>query len=203
MMAERKLKKLFEPLPDKQFDVIYADPPWNYRDGGKTRTGAAERYYPTLTLKQLGTLPVETIANRNCALLMWTTGPKMDEALELMKLWGFVYKTIFFNWVKTTPSTGEPKCGLGNYTRSSTEICLLGVRGNVCTNLKKACNVQQTILSPAGRHSEKPLEAKERIEAFFGPKASKIELFSRTRAFTPLWTVWGNEAVKNESSSSK
>ena len=79
---------------DNKYKIIYADPPWKYKDKGCQ--GAAEKVYNVMSIEEMSQLPIEKIADRDCVLFMWATYPKMQEALELIKLWGFTYKTIGF-----------------------------------------------------------------------------------------------------------
>ena len=188
-------KPVFVGVPQKLFRVIYADPPWQYRSSNSLQ-GAAANQYPTVSIEQLMQFPIDQIADPECcALVMWVTAPQLEDALKLMNAWNFEYKTIFFTWVKTLPNGITPRMGLGHYTRSATELCLIGIRGRVSATLKHSSSVHQVIMAPLTRHSEKPLLAKQRIDEFFGANTEKIELFARCAPFTPRWTVWGNEAI--------
>jgi N6-adenosine-specific RNA methylase IME4 len=114
-----------------------------------------------------------------------------------MVAWGFTYKTIFLNWIKINQGDRRPICGLGSYTRSSCELCLLGVSGPSVMPLKRSNTVQQTVHAVRGPHSQKPIKARRRIEKFFGigeageGSPTCIELFAREQA--PHWVAWGNE----------
>lgn len=180
-----------EIMSGAPYGIIYADPPWEYR-----RTaghGVACAHYPTMSDEEIAALPVPELAAKDCALLMWATSPKLPDAIKVVQRWGFVYKTVFFTWIKTD-SHGNPLCGLGSYTRSSTEICLLGVKGNVMP-WKQSSAVRQTILAPRREHSRKPLEARQRIDVFFDASLPRIELFAREQGYRG-WTVWGNDTSK-------
>lgn len=180
-----------ELISDKQkYDVVYCDPPWKYK---MSRQGAAAHHYDTMSLADLKKLPVPDIASPDCALLMWTTGPKLPEAIQLMEAWGFKYKTVFFVWIKKNKTNDNPCNGLGHWTRSSAEFCLLGTKGNP-RRYQHSHSVQQTIIEARREHSRKPDVAVSRIEAFFGPNTKKIELFARQHR--PGWTTWGNETDK-------
>lgn len=167
--------------------VVYADPPWKYnaRNNPGTKFGGGTPY-PTMTLEELKQLPVQMFCFSNCALAMWTTGPRIPEAVELIEAWGFRYATILFTWVKTTKA-GTYRLGPGYYTGSNAELCLLGVRGSMPPVDK---GVRQVIAAPVGRHSKKPEEAYERLEALW-PDAWKVELFARNKR--EGWFAWGNE----------
>lgn len=85
------------PFPEKKYSVIYADPPWNYAAGGKTRN--VERHYRTMKPEDIYSLPVQDIAEDDCLLFLWATFPNLDVAGNVRR-WGFQYKTAAFVWVK-------------------------------------------------------------------------------------------------------
>ena len=177
------------PLPKGKFDVIYADPPWEYggtqfygRDG---KTGEAKSHYNTMSLKQLKELDVPSIAAKDCLLFLWVSSPLMDVALDVAKHWGFTYATVAFCWNK-----GEMDTNPGHYTQSQIELCLVFKKGKIPANRGER-GVRQMITARRGKHSSKPLEAKERIARMF-PTHKKIELFARL-AFGEDWSHWGNE----------
>jgi N6-adenosine-specific RNA methylase IME4 len=133
-MIEKWSQSLLDQNGGIRRSIIYADPPWAYtikhHDKGTTMTGLSNQHYKTMTLKQLKQLKVKEIAAPNCILFLWTTGPQLINAGELMKAWVFQYKTMFMTWVKTT--NGQVKANrLGFYTRQSCEYVLMGSRGNV------------------------------------------------------------------------
>lgn len=169
----------------KKYNIIYADPPWRYKDKGCI--GAAEKQYPTMTLEELKKLPVNEIADKDCVLFMWATYPKMQEALELIKSWGFTYKSIGFQWVKTYKNGKDYFFGLGRWTRDNTEPCLLAVKGKP---KRISAKVGQLIVSPVRKHSTKPYETREKIVKLLGD-LPRIELFARQKV--EGWDSWGNE----------
>jgi len=177
------------PLPDRKYKIIYADPPWKYngRRNPRTRFGlGVHGHYATPTLAELKDLEVEDIADDNCMLFMWTTFPRLKEALELMEDWGFTYKTLGFSWLKTTKA-GSPFFGVGFYAKSNVEVCLLGVKGRP---IKISDSVSSAVISKRGRHSAKPPEVRDRIVQLCGD-VPRIELFARERA--EGWDSWGDE----------
>jgi N6-adenosine-specific RNA methylase IME4 len=113
---------------------------------------------------------------------MWATSPNLDQAIELLKAWGFTYSTVGFVWEKRAINPGA-------YTMSSVELCLIGKKGNI-PKPRGARNVRQFISELRTSHSTKPEEVRKRIEAMF-PQSSKLELFARKK--TDGWAVWGNE----------
>lgn len=170
---------------NKKYNIIYADPPWQYRD--KKCNGACEFHYNTMSSKELCTLPIKNIADKDCVLFLWVTYPMLQEAMQLMEAWGFKYKTIAFQWVKQNKSGNGFFFGLGRWTRGNTECCLIGTRGKP----KRINNsISQLIISPIQAHSQKPSEAREQIVALMGD-LPRIELFARQH--TEGWDCWGNE----------
>lgn len=176
---------------DKKFSVIYADPPWEFKVySGKGKQRSAERYYDTASLDDIKALPIGNLAANDCALLLWCVMPEIPGALEVIRAWGFEYKTVAFTWVKQNKSGDGLFWGMGYWTRANAELCLLATKGSP---KRQAMDVHQVILSPVGEHSRKPDEAQVRIERLLpGPY---LELFGR-RA-TPNWTVWGNQITRS------
>jgi N6-adenosine-specific RNA methylase IME4 len=136
----------------------------------------------------LKNLNVLNIAEENSVLFMWATFPKLKDAIELGGSWGFVYKTVAFTWIKRNKRSPTFFMGMGYYTRSNAEICLLFTRGKPLHRISKS--VLQICDSPVQRHSQKPVEINSRIVSLFGD-ISRIELFARNK--TDGWDVWGNE----------
>lgn len=170
----------------KKYRIIYADPPWSYRDKANAGRRGAEYKYPCMAVEQIKALPVSALADDNCALFLWVTFPMLQEGLDVIRAWGFEYKTVAFIWVKTT-KTGKLFWGMGNWSRSNAEVCLLGVKGKPA---RVSAAVHSVIVSPVRDHSRKPDEARERIVRLMGD-LPRIELFARERA--PGWSCWGNE----------
>ncbi len=206
--AQKKIKinpldELFPELPDKKYSIIYADPPWDY--GGKMQydnsskkdenidfkkdifISSASFKYPTVKLNDLKGLDVAKIADTDCLLFLWTTGPHMKNAIELGASWGFDYKTIAFVWDKMVHNPGQ-------YTLSQTEFCLVFKKGKI-PRPRGARNVRQLKQVPRGKHSEKPQIVIEGITKMF-PEQEKIELFARKNYRT--WDNWGLEIPNSE-----
>lgn len=192
------LTDIYPKLPNKKYDIIYADPPWDYNgkmqyDKSSIKTenvgfkknifiSSAAFKYPTLKLKELKELDVKSIAADDCLLFMWTTGPQMANAVELGQAWGFEYKTVAFVWDKMVHNPGR-------YTLSQTEFCLVFKRGRIPTP-RGARNIRQLVQVPRGKHSEKPEHVIDGITKMF-PKQRKIELFARKNYNG--WDNWGLE----------
>ncbi|MCI9057187.1 MAG: adenine methyltransferase [Oscillospiraceae bacterium] len=172
----------------KKYGVILADPPWAFRawsDKGKGRS--AEQHYPTMRMEDIKALPVPSLAAEDCVLFLWATFPMLKEALEVIDVWGFTYKTVAFTWVKENRKSPGLFWGLGYWTRANAEVCLLATRGSP---KRQSAAVHQVILSPIEQHSKKPDAVRERIVALMGD-VPRAELFARQE--TPGWDVWGNE----------
>ena len=186
-------------FPNKKYRVIYADPPWAYRQcgTGKESRGTALKHYPTMTTDDIRKLPVrELLMSGGAACFMWATFPNITEAVSVMEAWGFVYKTAAFVWVKKNPKSGGNFWGMGAYTRANAEVCLLGVTPDFkAGQMIKAHNVHQIIEAPFEGHSKKPDETRRRIVSLLGD-VPRIELFARQRA--DGWDAWGNEVPQEQ-----
>ena len=173
---------------EKKYNVIYADPPWSYKVWSKKGAGrSAESHYPTMSIEAIKALPVSRIAAGDCALFLWATFPQLPEALRLIHAWGFRYKTVAFVWLKRNRKSPSWFYGMGYWTRSNAEICLLAVKGKP---KRQNAGIHQLIVSPVEQHSKKPDIVRDKIVALAGD-VPRIELFARQAA--PGWDVWGNE----------
>ena len=172
------------PATSGRYAVIYADPPWRYRNK-RLGHGGAEDHYPTMALAEIKALRVP--AATDCALFLWATMPLLQQAFEVIDAWGFTYKTTAFCWVKQNKSGIGYVTGLGYWTRSNAELCLLATRGRPQPISHR---VRSVVHTPRGRHSEKPAEVRNRIVELMG-NVPRLEMFARSH--TPGWDVWGNE----------
>lgn len=161
-----------------KYKIIYADCPWIYKDnkGNDSKMGGIT--YKQLLLQELKALPVQNIADENCALFMWATMPLLQEALEVISSWGFIYTTCAFSWVKTNSKNGGIYSGLGHWVNGNIELCLFAKKGKP-VRIKK--NIKQIVFSPLREHSRKPDEVRDRIVSLLGD-IPRIELFARYRA---------------------
>lgn len=173
----------------KKYQIIYADPPWNYpKTGGiKNSRGMAKQFYPTMTLSELELLSVDEITDTNCVLFLWTTYPQLPNALKLIRAWGFEYFGLGFEWIKRNPNTGKDAFGMGYWTRANPEPCLLATRGKP---KPLSHSVRQLTYAPLGEHSAKPQVIRDKIIELCGD-LPRIELFAREKP--DGWDVWGNE----------
>lgn len=191
--------KARDPMPmsppprPKHYRVIYADPPWTFATYSKKGKGRSpEAYYDCMSLADIAALPVADWAAEDCVLLLWATDPLLERAFDIIKAWGFTYKTVGFYWAKLR----RPELfyndrsfftGLGFWTRANPEQCLLATRGKPH---RRRADIAKLIVTPRREHSRKPDEAYERIEALCeGPY---LELFARSAR--PGWDRWGSEA---------
>jgi N6-adenosine-specific RNA methylase IME4 len=177
---------------DKKYNIIYADPPWQYNDKMKMKgvhglIRGAESFYNTMNLKDICNLPIKDITADNSMLFMWVTMPFLREAFEVIDSWGFKYKTCGYCWVKKTKNN-KIHLGMGHYTRGNAELCLIGIKGKKMQF--KTRSQSQIIESEIRKHSQKPDETRDKIVELCGD-IPRIELFARQHA--EGWDCWGNE----------
>jgi N6-adenosine-specific RNA methylase IME4 len=171
----------------EKYQLIYCDPPWTYRDQCHAGQRGAGYKYGLMTLDEIKQMPVAELADpRGCLLAMWWVPPMPQEALDVVKAWGFSFKTMQgFTWHKKTKH-GKDHFGMGNYTRAGAECCLFATVGKP---KRVNAGVRSLIEAPVGAHSQKPLEARQRLEMLLGD-VRRIELFARTPAVG--WDSVGN-----------
>ena len=178
---------------DKKYNIIYADPPWEYKQSGsKTNSrGMAKQHYETMTTSDICNLPIPKITKDNSICFMWATFPNIDQALKVMNSWGFIYKTAGFVWVKKNKKSNSNFWGMGAWTRANAEVCLIGISKNTkAKECVKSHKVHQIVESVIEQHSKKPDEVRERIIQLLGD-VPRIELFARQQL--DGWDCWGNE----------
>ena len=161
-----------------KYQIIYSDPPWpfkTYSEKGKGRS--PEKHYKCMSMDDIKKLPVGNIADDNCALFLWPVFPHLEHALEVIKAWGFTYKTVAFVWVKTNRKTMGFHWGCGYWTRANAEIVLLATKGKP---KRLSAGVHQVIMEPVGKHSVKPRIVRKKIVKLMG-NLSRIELFAREK----------------------
>ena len=182
-------------MKGKKYKIIYADPPWFYnkrnlfkKDGRRNNFAwGATNHYPVMKTAEICKIPVSKIVDDNSILFLWATFPRLEDAVRVINAWGFKYITVGFVWIKTTKSGEIRMDGLGNYTMSNAEVCLIGKKGTIS---RQKTGVKQIILHQKTKHSEKPQEVRDRIINLMGD-IPRIELFARQK--TEGWDVWGNE----------
>lgn len=177
------------------YSVILADPAWYFRNYSADAPGmvhdrsrGANKHYPTMTTDQICALDVKSQAADDAVLFLWACWPTLPDALQVIESWGFSYKTVAWVWVKARRSGIGFFTGMGYYTRSNSEPCLLATRGSLAKPADRG--VQALIYAPVREHSRKPDEQYTKIERLY-PGMTYLELFARRRR--PGWAAWGNE----------
>lgn len=186
-------------MEGKKYRILMADPPWRFkswsgRGGGK----GAVQHYDCMDLDALERLPVADWAAPDCALFLWVVQSMLPEALQLIGVWGFEFKTVAYAWVKIKGGQprlyyeqGDAGMGMGYHTRAGFEQCWLATRGKGYSRISKG--EPQVIFAPRREHSRKPDEIAESIVRLCGD-LPRLEMFARTRR--PGWAVFGNETDK-------
>lgn len=152
----------------------------------------ADKHYLVMKLNDIKQLPIHNIADDDCYLFLWTTSPFMEKSFEVIKAWGFKYATVGFVWIKMKNDMSAVRGdGMGKYTISNAEYCLIARKGKYH---REAKNVKQVIMTPKYKHSEKPSETRDRIIQLCGD-LPKVELFARDK--TEGWDIWGNELTND------
>ena len=177
-------------FPKKKFKIILVDPPWKHNDSNANGKRGAVFKYPCMALSELIRLPIDQIADDDCAMFMWAVGPMLPEAFQLLRAWDFEYKNITFVWTKLNRKNRKPFFGLGHWTRTNTEYVLLATRGKP---KRVNASVRQDVRTPIRAHSEKPNAVRTRIVQLMGD-VPRIELFARHHV--PGWSTWGNQVGK-------
>lgn len=176
---------------DKKYNIIYADPAWNYKNKPSqngTSRGFAGNHYNLIEKCELESLPIEKISEKDSICFMWTTLPMIKQAINCMERWGFTYRTTAFVWVKKTKK-GTNFWGCGYYTRANSEICLLGIKGKGVKPISHS--VHQIVETIPEEHSKKPEIVRDKIVELCGD-LPRIELFARQ--YADGWDRWGLEA---------
>jgi N6-adenosine-specific RNA methylase IME4 len=173
-------------FPDKKYNIIYADPPWSYNDKALAGNRGACCKYDVMTLDNIKNLPIKNITYDDCILFLWITFPQLNKCFEVMESWGFKYKTVAFTWIKKY-NNGKNFMGMGNWTRSNAEVCMLAIKGKP---KRLNAGIRQVVESVPERHSKKPDIIREKITQLCGD-LPRIELFARQN--TDGWDSWGNE----------
>ena len=186
-------------MEDKKYQIILADPPWSYNDKlgtNSAKMGGYDKYYKGMSLKEICDLSVKDITDKDCILFLWATMPKLPEAFEVIKSWGFTHKTTAFTWIKLNPKAGSVFKGVGRWVQGNAELVLLATKGKPHRITK---DVSQVILASRGKHSQKPNVVRNEIVRLMGD-IPRIELFARKpkgQLFNDPtfkgWDVMGND----------
>ena len=177
---------------NKKYNIIYADPPWQYRSKEclakkSILNGKLNYHYNTMTLEELKKLPVNKICEKDCLLFLWVVSPMLDDCIDVLKSWGFKYKTCAFTWIKQNKKSDSLFWGMGSWTRANAELCLIATKGKP---KRQSAKVHSVIMSKIREHSRKPDETRDRIVELCGD-IPRIELFARQSV--DGWDCWGNE----------
>ena len=181
------------PFPDKKYQIIYADPPWYYKNyANQTASRWVGNQYFLMSEQDICNLPINNIAADNCILFLWITAPQFETAFKVINAWGFKYKTLGFCWVKKNKKKDSFFWGMGYWTRSNVELCLIAVKGR-----PKRINtsIHQIVYSPIEKHSKKPDIVRDKIVKLVGD-LPRIELFAREWHFG--WDAWGDEIKEKD-----
>ena len=176
--------------PTKIYGVIYADPAWRFEVYSAGLDRDASNHYPVQALEKIKALDVASFAAPDCVLWLWATVPMLMQAGEVMKAWGFKYKSHIV-WLKKDRGGEKDRAGTGYWYRCVHEILLTGTRGKI-PGPAPGTQWDSVIAASIGEHSAKPKAFAEMIEQLY-PTLPKIELFVRGKA-RPGWDAWGNEA---------
>jgi N6-adenosine-specific RNA methylase IME4 len=181
LLAKENVHESVTLQTDSKYRVIYADPPWSYDNKLIDSYGAAENHYPTMSLADLCLLPVSEITEENAVLFLWTTSPLLKECFEVIRAWGFQYKTSFV-WDKV-------KHNMGHYNSVRHELLLVCTKGSCTPDVSKLFDSVVSI-ERSETHSEKPEFFRKIIDTLY-PYGKRIELFARKSI--DGWESWGNQ----------
>lgn len=191
----------FAGLPWQGYSVLAVDPPWAFASNSEASPGRnARRHYDTMTVSEICRLPVAMLAAEQSACFLWITGPflAIGAHVDVLGHWGFSVSSIAFTWIKLKKGRALEQftqkdlfVGQGLTTRKNAEFVVLGVRGK---SLRQASDVLDVIIEPVREHSRKPEQFYRRVEIYAGPKARRIDIFSRQSR--PGWNSWGLEKEK-------
>lgn len=185
------VEDMINELGEQKFSTILADPPWQFQNRTGKMAPEHKRLsrYPTMKLDEIKALPVEQFSADPAHLYLWVPNALLQEGLDVLKAWGFTYKTNLI-WYKIRKDGGPDRRGVGFYFRNVTEVILFGIRGKNARTLQPGRSQENIISSRKREHSRKPDEQYDLIEACsWGPY---LELFARGPR--QGWTTWGNQA---------
>ncbi len=189
------IQDLLATVGKNKFHTILADPPWQFQNKTGKVAPVHKRLnrYPTMTLEEICALPIAGLCLEPAHLYLWVPNALLPEGLQVMRAWGFEYKTNLV-WYKIRKDGGPDGRGVGFYFRNVTELLLFGVRGTHARTLAPGRRQVNIITAMKREHSRKPDEQYTIIESCSsGPY---LELFAR--GARPGWTVWGNQAQAYE-----
>lgn len=173
-----------------EFNVVYADPPWQYQSRGPRSGLFADIGYDQMTLNDICDYPLQHLLATDCALFLWTTSAFLMDANKVINAWGFNYCRVDSVWKKKTKK-GNPRAVCGPWGMTDAEFLLMGIKGSMCNKQIGKHNMYTVVSEPhPGIHSQKPNIFRKRIEYRFG-NLPRIELFARQKSLS--WIVCGDE----------
>ena len=172
------------PFPDKKYKIIYADPPWQYRDSTVPPDRKIENHYPTMKTDDICSLIPPS--DNNCILFLWVSYPLLEDGLKVLNSWGFKYKSCLV-WDKEI-------MGCGYWFRGQHELLLVGLKGEM-RSPPNSDRISSIFREKRKEHSKKPKKIRTLINLWY-PTEPKIELFSRDKI--EGWDCWGNEVPTDE-----
>lgn len=178
----------------KRYQTIYADPPWRFanRTGKVAPEHKRLNRYSTMELAEIKALPVSDVTADKAHLYLWVPNALLPDGLEVMKAWGFEYKTNLI-WEKVRKDGMPDGRGVGFYFRNVTEILLFGIKGKNNRTLERGRSQVNLLRTEKREHSRKPDEFVELIDSCSsGPR---LEMFAR--GAREGWDMWGNQAVES------
>jgi len=168
---------------DKKYNVIYADPPWQYNATLPPLYGDARNHYSTMSIDEICAMSVKDICDDNCVLFLWVTSPMLPEGIKTIEAWGFEYKTSIV-WDKV-------KHNVGSYVSARHEFLLIAGRGKATPTMENKKLYDSVVsIERSQKHSEKPEHFRKLIEELY-PNTLKIEMFARNKV--EGWDNYGNE----------
>lgn len=177
--------RTLDPAQFDRYGVIIADPPWPYDNAKSYRPRLGGYTYQPMTIMEIAGMPVEQLALRDCTLFLWSTNPKLPQALAVMAAWEFNYITKV-PWIKVCQSDlARPRYGIGHWAAACSEDVLIGRRGKVSPPPPP---IHLGLISPSFGHSRKPDSVHELAERLPGPY---LEMFGRRDR--DGWDVFGND----------
>lgn len=188
---DETIKDFLTFIEGKKYRTLYADPPWQFanRTGKMAPEHKRLNRYSTMKLEDIKRLPVSEAAAEKSHLYLWVPNALLPSGLEVMKAWGFEYKTNLI-WEKVRKDGMPDGRGVGFYFRNTTEMLLFGIKGENNRTLDPGRSQVNLLRTQKREHSRKPDEFVSLIEACSpGPY---LELFARGNR--PGWDMWGNQA---------
>ena len=177
-------------FPDRQFEAVLFDPPWQYNLRKSDKTHRNRIPYPSMSLNEIKNLPIPTLAKPDSYIFMWVTKDYLPDSFWLFSHWGVEFKQVI-TWVKTTKDGCKIRFTTGHWLRNACEYCLIGIKGKPkALTTRGVADLPNAFHHPIMDHSQKPPFIHELIERFI-PEGERLELFAREKR--DGWQQWGGE----------